>query len=75
MTRLNQILIGLLIAQLIIAALVLLPRTLSSEAVAEALLTDLEASDVVRLTITDGDGRSVQLARSGEGWVLADAGD
>jgi hypothetical protein len=75
MNRLNQILVAVLITQLIIGALVLLPGTLPSEAGVEALLPELEAGEVVGLTITGGDGRSIALARRGEDWVVADAGE
>jgi hypothetical protein len=75
MTRLNQILVVVLIGQLILGALVLLPGTLQSEAGVEALLPELEAGDVVGVTITEGDGRSIALARRGKDWVLAEAGD
>jgi hypothetical protein len=74
MTRLNQVLIGVLIAQLIVAAVVLLPRTLSSQAEAGALLPDLDADQVVSLTITSGEGEALTLAKEDGAWVLASAG-
>jgi hypothetical protein len=74
MTRLNQILIGVLIAQLIVAALVLLPRTLSSQAEAGALLPDLDTDQVVALNITSGEGETLTLAKRDGAWVLASAG-
>jgi hypothetical protein len=75
MTRLNQILLGALVVQLIVAALVLLPRTLSSEAQIEALLPGLDADQVAALTITSGEGESLTLARRDGAWVIASAGD
>lgn len=38
-------------------------------------LLAFEASSVERLTIEDGEGKSVTLARTDDGWVLPDAGD
>jgi hypothetical protein len=75
MTRLNQILIGVLIVQLIVAALVFLPRTLTSQAEVEALLPGLDADHVTALTITSGEGESVTLAKKDGAWVVASAGD
>jgi hypothetical protein len=74
MTKLNQILIGVLIAQLVVAALVLLPRTLSSQTEAGALLPDLDAEQAVVLNITSGEGDSLTLSKEDGGWVLASAG-
>ena len=54
MTRLNQILIGVLIVQLVVAAFVFLPRTLSSQTEVEALLPGLDVDGVTALTITSG---------------------
>lgn len=75
MTRLNQILIGVLIVQLIVAAFVFLPQTLSSQAEVEALLPGLDIDRVATLTITSGEGRSLTLAKRNGAWVLASAGD
>jgi hypothetical protein len=74
MTRLNQILIGVLIAQLTVAALVLLPRTLSSQTEPGALLPELGVDTVTALTITSGEGESLTLAKEDGAWVLASAG-
>jgi hypothetical protein len=75
MTRLNQILIGVLVAQLIVAAFVFLPRTLSGQAEVEALLSGLDADRVTALTITSGEGESLTLAKKDGAWVVASAGD
>jgi hypothetical protein len=75
MTRLNRILIGVLIVQLIVAALVFLPRTPSSEAEVQALLPGLDAEQVTALTITSGEGESITLAKKDGAWVVASAGD
>jgi hypothetical protein len=58
-----------------VAALVFLPRTLSSEAEVEALLPGLDAEQVTALTITSGEGESITLAKKDGAWVVASAGD
>mgnify|MGYP000087242421 CR=1 FL=1 len=73
--RLNQILTGILVVQLIVAAFVFLPRTLSSQTEAGALLPDLEAGRVTAVTITSGEGQSLTLAQKDGAWVLASGGD
>jgi hypothetical protein len=74
MKRHNQILIGVLIIQIILGVVVFWPR--STEAVgSEPVFPDLEASDIVALTIADGDGNSVTLRQVTGNWVLPDADD
>jgi hypothetical protein len=74
MKRHNQILIGVLIIQIILGGVVFWPR--STEAVgSEPVFTDLEAGDIVALTIVDGDGNSVTLRQVTGNWVLPDADD
>ena len=76
MTRANRILAGLLVVQLVVAALVFLPRTIKSgPQEAGPLFPGLEAGQVVSLTVADGEGNSVHLARRGIDWVFADADD
>lgn len=74
MTRLNQLLAGLLVVQLILAAVVFWPRTAGGEA-GEPLLPGLEPDQVVALTVTGDDGKSVKLARVDGRWVLPEAGE
>jgi hypothetical protein len=71
-TRTQQILIGLLIAQLVLAAALLWPRPATSSG-GEPLL-GLKTSDITGLTITDDQGKTVKLAKQGDQWVAADAG-
>jgi hypothetical protein len=73
MNRRNLILTGILVLQLVIAAVVLWPRQVASGG--QSLFPGLEADQIVRLTITDGQGTSIQLARQGDAWVLPSAGD
>jgi len=74
MTRLNQVLAGLLAAQLILIAVLFWPRPAGGE-VGEPLFPGMEADDVVALTVTGSDGQSVKLARTEGRWVLPEAGD
>jgi len=76
MTKLNRILAIVLVGQLIVAALVFLPRTINSGSQeAGPLFPDLEAGQVASLTITDDQGTSVHLSKQGETWVFAEADD
>jgi hypothetical protein len=74
MNRGNQILAAILIAQIALAVLIFWPRE-ASVAAGEPLFVGLEADQVVRLVIRDNQGQELQLAKGGDGWVLADAGD
>jgi hypothetical protein len=74
MNKLNRILAGLLVLQLVVAAVVLWPRPAASGESA-SLLPGVEAGDVVGLTISDADGQAVTLARKDGSWVLPEAGD
>ncbi len=74
MNRLNQILIAVLAVQVVLAAVIFWPRSAASS-VAGPLLPDVTAADVTNVVISDPDGNVVELARSGEGWVLPRAGD
>lgn len=74
MTRLNQVLAGLLVVQLVVAAIVFWPRPAAGEA-GQPLLPGIEPDQVVALTVTGGDGQTVSLAKAEGRWVLPDAGD
>jgi hypothetical protein len=71
-TRTQQILIGLLVAQLVLAAALLWPRPATSSG-GEPLL-GLKTSDITSLSITDDQGKTVKLAKQGDQWVAPDAG-
>jgi hypothetical protein len=71
MNRLNVTLTTLLIVQLVIAALVLLPRTTAPAGEVEALFLDLDAERIVALTISGSDGRSLRLEYDNGSWVVA----
>jgi hypothetical protein len=74
MNRGNQVLVGVLVLQIIVAVVVFWPRQSSVEA-GEPLLVGVEADQVSRVTIRDAAGEQVQLTKTDEGWVLAGAGD
>jgi hypothetical protein len=72
MSRGNQILAILLVVQLALAAVVLWPRS-ASTAGGEPLFPGLEADQVVRVTIADGEGERIELTRNAGQWGLAEA--
>ncbi len=74
MNRLNQILVGILALQLVVAAIVLWPRP-AATGEGERLFPDVEAERITSLTITGADGQSIKLAKAGGEWVLPEAGD
>lgn len=74
MTRLHQILIGLLVVQLILVGLVFfLPKP--GQAAATPLLGAAKAEDITSLVIQDDKGTRIKLAKGASGWVLSDVGD
>ncbi|MEJ5197650.1 MAG: DUF4340 domain-containing protein [Anaerolineae bacterium] len=74
MTRTQQILSGLLVAQLVLVGLVFFLPT-SGQAAAAPLLGGLKAEDITSLTIRDERGTTIRLAKAASGWVVADADD
>lgn len=68
--RRNQILAAILAVQIVLAIVLFWPRSTVSEAANAPLLSDFKAADVAGIVITDRDGNSVELARSGDAWVL-----
>ena len=74
MSRLNQILIVLLVVQLALVSFIFWPRP-TSEAQGGPLLADFNADEVVALTIADAEGNQLILGKNGEEWVLPEAGD
>jgi hypothetical protein len=75
MNKRNQILIGALIAQLLIVALVFWPRPAATGGKGESLFPDIGADQIVAMTITSADGKSIQLVKRPGGWVLPSADD
>jgi hypothetical protein len=76
MTRLQRILIGILVAQLALAVFVFWPRP-SKVSAGKLLLSDIKVDEITSLTIRDDKGASIKLARpaANQTWVLPDAGD
>lgn len=73
MSKLNKILIALLIVQLLITGYAFWPRSVATGG--GPLLADFAPGSVVRLTITDNNGDSVTLAKNGDNWLMPDAAD
>ena len=74
MKRHHLILAGILVVQIALSAVVFWPKAAAS-AGREPIFPDLEADDIVALTITDAGGSTVALRQAGEDWVLPDADD
>jgi hypothetical protein len=74
MNRLNQILVGVLVLQIVVVGIVLWPRP-AATGEGERLFPGLDAERISSLTITSTDGRSIRLARNEGGWVLPEADD
>ena len=75
MNQRNRILDGLLAVQLIIAAVVFVPRVLPSQSAAAPLLGKLQAADVTGLAIQEPGGKRVDLAKKNGVWVLPASDD
>jgi hypothetical protein len=73
MNRGNQILVAVLVVQIALAVLAFWPRQ-ASVAAGEPLLAGVEVDQIARVTIRDAAGEQVQLAKTDDGWVIADAG-
>jgi len=74
MNRGNQILVGILVVQIALAAIVFWPRQ-ASGAAGEPLFAGLEVDQIARVTLHEAAGEQVQLTKKDGAWVLADAGD
>ena len=72
MNRLQQILAGILVVQVAFIAVAFWPRTAAPGAGAP-VFPNLEAGDIVAVTVTDADGESIQLRKQDDGWVLPEA--
>jgi len=74
MSRTNRILAVVLVVQIVLIAVAFWPRP-ASVAGGESLLAGLEAEQIARLTISDGTGNQVKLAKVMGSWVLSEADD
>lgn len=75
MSKTNKALVGLLVLQLILAALLLWPRPVATGPASAPLLGGIKADDIVALTVYDAQANSIKLARQGANWTLPEAGD
>ncbi|MEZ4664308.1 MAG: hypothetical protein R2911_42800 [Caldilineaceae bacterium] len=71
LSKMNLILIGLLLVQVVIAALVFWPRSSVTEGT--PLLGDLTAEQITKVTISDNADATVTLEKSDGQWTLAGA--
>jgi hypothetical protein len=74
MNRTQQILVGVLVVQIVLAVALFWPRSAPTSAGGAPLL-GLKAEDITSLTLRDSQGDNVKLAKSGAQWVLPAAGD
>jgi hypothetical protein len=75
MSRLNQILAAVLVAQVLLAAAVFLWPQAATSSSNQPLLANFKAGDVVGLTVTNNEGKRLALSKKDEGWVMPEAGD
>lgn len=76
MNRHNQILAVVLVVQLLIAGLLLWrPWSATASSAGGPLIPGFAVSEVTELTVSDGDGNRVVMARTGDEWVLSESGD
>jgi hypothetical protein len=71
--RRNQVLAGILIVQVVLCVVAFWPRPAASTG--ELLFPGVKSSDIVGLTITDADSKTVSLRQVQGQWVLPDADD
>ena len=74
MKRHQQILAGVLILQIILGVITFWPRSAATGS-SKPVFAELKAEDITALTITDDQGVSITMRKSGDGWVLPNAGD
>jgi hypothetical protein len=74
MKRHHQILAGILAAQIVLVMVVFWPRV-GAAGGGNPAFPDLEAGDIVALTVSDADGNSIALRQVAGNWVLPDVDD
>jgi len=75
MNQRNRILAGLLAVQVIIAAVIFVPRVLPSQSTAVPLLDKLQATDITGLAIQESSGKRVDLIKKDGAWVVPASDD
>jgi hypothetical protein len=74
MKRLHQILLAVLVVQIAVSVFVFWPRSTAVSA-AEPVFPDVQAEDIVALTIVDDQGNEIVLRKVDDAWVLPNAGN
>lgn len=75
MNRRNQILIGVLVLQLVLAVIAFWPRQSPATATGQVLFPGVTADQIRSVRLTDAKGEMIRLTKSDDGWVLPDADD
>ncbi len=70
MNRRNRILAAVLAVQIVIAALVFVPRLIPTSTGGAPLFGTLKAADIVGFTVQDTTGSSVEVSKQNDAWVL-----
>jgi hypothetical protein len=73
MSKLNQILIGIVALQIAITAFVFWPQPAPSNAA--SLLPEVTATNVIQITLNDENDNTLTLAKNGDKWVMPAADD
>jgi hypothetical protein len=74
MNRTQKILVIVLVAQVALAVFLFWPRPAPAGA-GGVLLEGVKTDEITSLAVSDAQGKSLKLAKSGAEWVLPDAGD
>ncbi|HQE93310.1 MAG TPA: DUF4340 domain-containing protein [Anaerolineae bacterium] len=74
MKRQQQILAGILVLQIILGVITFWPKSAATGS-SKVVFADVKVEDITALTITDDQGVSITLRKSGDTWVLPDADD
>lgn len=73
--RRNQVLTGLLVVQIVLAGVLLWPRSNAASGAAGPLFEEARAGNLTSLSIEDDDGKTLRIAKQNGDWVLPEAGD
>jgi hypothetical protein len=72
LTRFNKILLGVLAVQVVLAVLVLVRKDASAPLKDQPLLSGFDAATVTRIQVfASGKAKPLELAKRGDGWVIA----
>lgn len=75
MNRLNRILSITLAVQVVIVAIVFLPRLFPLNAGSEPLFGAIKTEDITSLALQDNEGKKIELAKHGDAWVVPASDD